>query len=676
MTRDDPEARKPAAGGRSEPDGVCRVHAQSGAPGPARLPLWTAVLVRGLGKMRVKTLLFCSTLALAAPTLACAQDATDGEDAVNDDRIIVLATGNRSTIDSTGQALSVITLDELHSVQGIDLTRALERVPGLTWTRNGGPGSFTGVRLRGADAEQVLVLVDGVRVEDVSAPSGGFDFGTLALGEVARIEVLRGSNSVPWGSAALGGVIAVTTRQIDGAEAQVEYGSHDTLSSQATLGMAGDAGAISISGGYSRSDGVSAAAVGTEADGYRNWRASTRGALALMPGLRLVANARLADTRTQIDGFPPPTYMTFGDTPEFQDTRQAGGRAGFDFASDRFSLASGLALAHTRRAYFDPTWSPDPSFSYRGQSLRWDMTGSARGPSGLRLDFGADSEWSHFASTFDARASARETSGHAMLGWNGTQGAVSAGVRHDNHNRFGGAWTLGANGTWKLNEDLRLLASYGEGFKAPTLFQLLSDYGNAALRPETSKTIDLGLALDMQDSGIAMSATVFRRDSRDLITFVSCTSLDRCDDRPSGLYDNVARSRANGVELELGANLPANLRLQTAYAYTEARNRSGLNAGNDLPRRPRHALTTALDWSGDKVTLGADLRWVGASFDDAGNSRRLASHVLVALRASAPVTQRVDVFARVENLFDTAYETVADYGTWGRAAFVGARARY
>ena len=128
--------------------------------------------------------------------------------------ITVLATGSDRALDQTGQAITVLPLQTIEAVQGVDLTRVLDRVPGLTWSRTGGLGAQTAVRLRGGEGQHTLVLVDGVRVEDPSAPSGGFDFGTLTSSVIERIEVLRGSNSVVWGSSAIGGVIAVTTREI------------------------------------------------------------------------------------------------------------------------------------------------------------------------------------------------------------------------------------------------------------------------------------------------------------------------------------------------------------------------------------------------------------------------------------------------------------------------------
>ena len=627
-----------------------------------------------------KYLLSVSVLAFASPTLA--QNVDEVVVAclrIDPDAITVIATGSETLLSRLGQPVTVITADEIQSIQGPDITRVLERVPGLTITRNGGPGSFTGVRLRGADAEQVLVLVDGVRLEDVSAPAAGFDFGTLTPGGIERIDVLRGSNSVVWGSAAIGGVIAVQSRDLNGIEASAEYGANESWTADAAAGLASDRAALTLNGGYTRTDGISAAAIGTEPDGFRQYRIGGRGRLNLTDQFAVVATARYADSRTDIDGFAAPTF-TFGDTPEYQDTRQASGRVGLRYVSEALTLNTGFALSDTKRDYFDPTFGTAPSYGYEGRSERADLTGRLNLPASFTLDFGADSEWTRFSSTFDAQAKANLTSGHAMLGWSTGRASLAAGVRVDDHSRFGTAWTFGANGSFELADNLRLRASYGEGFRAPTLYNLLSDYGNAALLPERSKSYDAGLEWGNRNAPLHASVTAFRRDSRNLIVFVSCASLNRCADRPFGLYDNVGNARAQGVEAELGARPTDTLHLQAAYTYLETENRTvGIaNLGKDLPRRPTHALTLSSDWTTPLagLTLGADLRMVGDSFDNASNATRLDGYALTTVRASFPVTEQVELYGRVENLFDRAYQTVATYGTQGRAAYIGLRARY
>ena len=203
--------------------------------------------------MRNYLIIGASLVALAAPLQA--QDVQDqptvSADPFSDfepeeTEITVTATGTRIELEDTGQPVTVIGEDEIESVQGADLTRVLERVPGLAFSRNGGPGAVTGVRVRGAEGEQLLVLLDGVRVSDPSAPSGGFDFGTLLSGNLAKIEVLRGSNSTIWGSDAVGGVLVASTRAESGLVASADYGSYDTVpggvSGGIGIGRGGDGG--------------------------------------------------------------------------------------------------------------------------------------------------------------------------------------------------------------------------------------------------------------------------------------------------------------------------------------------------------------------------------------------------------------------------------------------------
>ena len=594
-------------------------------------------------------------------------------------QITVVATGSPGRIDQTGQPITVLSAADLARLQGPDITRALEQVPGLVLSRNGGPGAFTGVRLRGADSEQILVLIDGVRVEDVSAPGAGFDFGTLTSGGIERIDVLRGANSLVWGSAALGGVIAVTTKDLNGLEASTEGGSRVSFAGDAAAGLSRGKYDLSLSGGYSTTDGVSAAASGTEPDGARQWHLGGKARFDLAEGLSFLATARYADTRTEIDGYPAPNY-TFADTPEYQTTRQASSRVSLRYKAQWLTLNTGYALADTKRDYFDPVFGTAPSYGYRGRSQRADLTGRAQLPASFALDFGADSEWTRYSGTFDAPQCARQSSGHAMLGWHTARVSLAAGLRYDDHSRFGHATTLGANASLHLTDTLRLRTSYGEGFKAPTLFQLLSDYGNAALRPERTRNYDAGL--EYTAGPIRAALTVYRRDSRNLIAYVSCylQTTGICKNHPNDTYDNLGKARAEGVEAELTLRPDSRVTLRSIYTYTRARNLtpSSADLGNDLARRPRHALTLSSDWETplEHIALGADLRLTSRSFDDNANTVPLAGGPLAALRASIPLSERITLYGRIENLAGTRIQTAAGYGTPGRSAFAGLRVRY
>lgn len=599
-----------------------------------------------------------------------------------DPAITVLATGLEAPVDASGQSIGVIGAEEIASVGGADIARVLERLPGVTLARNGALGGFTGLFVRGANSQQVLVLIDGVRVADMAAPSGGYDFGNLMTGPVGKIELLRGSNGVIWGSGAIGGVVALTTRDVSGVEGSIEYGANNARSGEVTGGIGGERAALSLSAGYTETDGFSSAAAGTEDDGFRQYRLGGRGRLVLGHGLSLFASGRYADSRIAFDGFASSPPYGLVDTPEYGETRELSGRAGLAYAGGALALEAAFSHYDISRDTFDPRFGSVPGFASDGRQQRAEVKGRYALSGPLRIDFGADHEWSRFETTYDAAARARLASGHALLGWYGDRLSVAAGVRIDDHSRFGSAWTFGANGSYALGGGWRLRASYGEGFKAPSLFQLYSDYGNPALQPERSRSYDIGIGKGTRNDPLHLAVTAFRRDTRGLIDYVSCFSSSDplCGDGRFGFYANVGSARAQGVEVELGARVSENFRAQAAYTWLEAKDRTpgGFDTGNDLARRPRHAVSVAVDWITPLagLALGADLRMVSGSFDNAGNSTRIEGHALGTVRASLPVSDRIELFGRIENLTDAEYQTAAGYGMAGRSAYVGARARF
>ena len=633
--------------------------------------------------MKYLFLLGCSFF-LADPTLA--QDAAVEDDAAGtitlveplaDALVTVVASGSEVGVQSVGQSVTVMSGAEIDSVQGPDLTRALERLPGVTITRNGGLGNFTGLRVRGADAEQLLVLVDGVRMADTASPAGGYDLGNLLSGGVSKVELLRGSNSVVWGSQAMGGVLAVTTGDLDGGRLAAEYGAQNSVSANASYGKYTSGLQTALTAGYVRTDGISTAAMGTEPDGFRQWRVTGRVKAELSQDLYATFAARYADSRLDIDGFPAPSF-SFADTPEYQITREASGRAGLEYRTGGVQLRGSYALTDIRRAYFDPTFGTAPNYETFGRSERAELNGTADLPANFTLDFGADNERTRFRSSFDPEHKARQSSGHALLGFRAYPVSLAAGVRVDDHSKFGTHWTFGANGSYDVGGGWRLRASYGEGFKAPTLFQLLSDYGNGALRPETSRSVDAGIELGERNGrGVHLAATLFRRDSKDLIDFVSCFGVTTgiCTSRPFGTYNNVSRARAEGFELEGDVQPVDGLSIHAAYSYVKTVNRGN---SKDLARRPRHALSLSADWETPLagIKLGADLRVVSRSFDDAGNFTQLDGYALGTLRASVPLGERFELYGRIENVGNVRYQTAAGYGTAGRSAYIGARARF
>jgi len=614
-----------------------------------------------------------AALLLASPALA--QSDPDLADVDNQEAqtITVLASGAPQALEATGQQITVFDKEQIEAVQGADITRLLERAPGVSLSRNGGVGSFTALRVRGAEAEQVLVLVDGVRLADPASPGAGFDLGTLAMGNLSRVELQRSSNSTIWGSQAIGGVLLVETDMLRGAQSSLEFGSHETL--YATGNIGGEIGPLHLAanGGYLDSNGFSAAEAGGEADGYRQWELAGRANVQVARGLSGFANMRLAEAQVDIDGFPAPAF-TLADTDEYQDTRQLSGALGLAYDAGDIALRASYSQARTKRENYNPAFGAAPGYTTNGLSQNAQLRGQANVLNSVSLQFGAEQEWTAFSTLFDPRQQTWQLGSYLQADYTDQTVSVAAGLRRDEHRDFGSEWSFGADASYALSQNIRLTASYGEGFKAPSLFQLLSDFGNAGLQPETSRSFDIGIAAET--GPFAASVSAFRRNTRDQIAFVSCFGMSGgiCTNRPFGTYDNVTRTRAEGIEAQVSARLGSGLTLQGVYALVDTKDR---DSGNVLARRPRHAATITALWQPHvALNLAADLRVVSHSFDDAGNFVRLDGYEVMSLRGDWSVTPHLRLFGRMENLWAEDYQTAAGYATGGRSAHVGVRLQY
>ena len=626
-----------------------------------------------------------SLSALSIPSVA--QDEVDSRlisqfDLPDEATITVTATGTRSEVEDTGQSVNVIGEDEIDSVQGADLTRVLERVPGLTFSRNGAAGSVTSVRLRGAEGEQTLVIVDGVRVADQAAPGGGFDFGNLLTSNLAKVEVLRGSNSTIWGSDAIGGVLVASTSAESGLRASAEYGSRETVNASVSGGVSEEAFFLGGSASWFATDGFSAAEAGTESDGFEQWAVNGQARFYLSDSFEVFARGRWAEGELDVDGFPAPNF-TLADTLETQDTRQYSASTGAIYDTGPLFVQATYSFADTERVNLDPAFGP--TFASDGHSDRVDLRGEWRPIGPLIVNFGGEHEWSSYDTLFDPGENTRIFGAYTQLGIEFGRLSGHAGVRFDDHARFGSELSFGGDLSYAVADGVRLRASVGEGFKAPTLFQLFSDFGNPALQPERSTSYDLGVSVGeraLTGRKFYGAVTLFQRDAENQIQFAACADPANplCPNRPFGFYDNVGLVRAQGLEVELAARPVENFTARAVYAYIDTENRTSgaANNGNDLPRRPRHALTASFDWETPLagLTLGGDIRLLGDSFDDAGNFTRLDGYAVGTVRASLPIGEHVELFGRVENLWDEQYQTAAGYATAGRSGHVGARARF
>lgn len=606
------------------------------------------------------------------------------------DDVVVVANRAPEPLSQVGSSVTVLSEAVIRDSQSTFVSDLLATTPGINVARNGGAGGLTSVFIRGADSDQTVVLVDGVQVNDPSAPGGDFDFGALLTGDAARIEILRGAQSTLYGSQAMGGVVSITTTPTAAPDTRltVEAGSRSTALVSASTGATfGDLG-VRLAGQHLQTAGISAFDQnlgGRERDGHHNNSLTGRLDYALGADWALDLRGYYSQSRTEYDGLVPPDYA-FGDDREYGTYRQATGYAGLNGSTAGGVLKHRLALQYTdsdRRAYNPDLGAIDETFYGIGRNRRVEYQGTWAIGERSRLVFGAQDERAALSTDSPAydvgpglvRAAVVTRSAYAQLTTTQSGLTLTAGARRDHHETFGSHSTAQGAVAWAAGHDLVFRASLGQGFKAPALYQLFSPYGNTGLRPETATSWDAGVEFRPLAGRGLLGATYFHRDSENLITYIDCSKPDpRCLAQPLGYYENTARAVTRGVELQAGLTISSAWSVAANYTYADSRDRSSGAAteGRELFRRPPSFGNLSVTYCPDErlaATLAA--RFAGRTFDDPLNQIRLSPYVVVDLRASYNLTERYSVYGRLENLADRRYEVAYRYGTYGRGAFVG-----
>lgn len=626
--------------------------------------------------------------------------APDAAAAASADTIMVTATRIALPLDKVAASITLLDKAAIDRAQDIGVSELLLRTPGVSMARNGGYGTATSLRIRGAESDQTVVVIDGVKLNDPSSAGGGYNFANMLVGDAARIEVLRGPQSILWGSQAIGGVVNIVTalpdKDLEGSF-DVEAGSRDTVSARAAVG--GHSGPVRwrISGQTFTTDGISAIAPafgGEEKDSYTNRQLTGRVEVALTEGVTADLRGYYSRGRTEFDS-------TTADNPAYGINREFVGYAGLraDLLDGRFRNRIGYAYTDTDRDNFDPRNERPKTFDSAGKNRRFEYQGSLAITDAWTLMMGLENERSRFRSVSPpaalataiptpARGNAEITSAYAQVSLEPLHGlTLSGGARYDDHSRFGGKTLFSAGGVWALPTGTVVRASYGEGFKAPTLYQLFSEYGNTALAPEQAHGWEAGVEQRLAQGRIRFGAAWFDRTTTDQVIFNSCSStstLALCFQpgttiRRSGYYQNVARAEAHGIEAQAAVEPFDGLTIDGNYSWTVSEDRSAgmTNFGRWLPRRPRQQANAAISYAWPfGLTTGAALRWSGHSFDNASNTLRLDAYTLVDLRAELRLSDRLRLVARVENLFDEGHMTAYRYGTLGRSIYAGLRGRF
>lgn len=625
--------------------------------------------------------------ALLAPNFASAQTANLATP--TDEDIVVTAARTPQTLNQLGSAISIVDAEVIERQQLQSLDEALERVPGVSITRSGGLGQNTQVRLRGFTTKHVLVMIDGIKLNNAAESSNQFGINNLLLDNVERVEVLRGPQSGVYGADAVAGVIHVITRRPEGPmqwRANAGYGSHNT----AELGLSadGEAGAFSYLFGasYLSTDGISLASRApgnVEDDGYENLTLNARVTWELTPNAEIDSWVRYTQAQNDTDngslpagnplGLPP--YL-FQDSPGYVDNNEL-------FAAIRGTLETfGGALTHeVQLSYVDVESQSVTPFAVSdslGRTIEASYVGSWNFAPESAFLFGAEHRIEDGA--FDQPAG----SAFAAIDESRTNSAVfvnlnlapveglylSGAARYDNNEEFGGDTTYRITGAYNLPEQLhiagfgtKIRASYGTGAEAPSLRQLLGSsptyQGNRDLTPESTWMAEAGLDLTSADRSTRVSLSYYTGEATDGIFNIYDPLLGVS--RPENTPDVVAME---GIELELEYAPVRWLELSFAYANSSA---TMVATGVQLFGRPENEASVALTlMPTDAFSMTLDAYWRDNFFSDYPSSYEMPGYSVFNLSAGYQLTEGVRVSARLQNLFDEQYEEKLGDSTYGR----------
>lgn len=640
-----------------------------------------------------RLLLSAAPIALVAS--ACGAPALAQDDAEFDDTpitfkerkaspIVVTATrsGNVSVNAFTG-SYTVIDEEQIEQRQIRNIEDALRDVPSVSVAVT--PGQ-TQIRLRGTEANHVLVLVDGIEVSDPG--SGEFDIGTLQAEIGSRVEVLRGPQSALWGNDAIGGVVAYESASgsdLDGFAARFEGGTNNTFNGAARAGFADDDWDFALSGTVVSTDGEPNARNGTRDIGRDSYTLSAKGSVAAARNFTLRAVARYVRTEGEFNdqdfAFGSPTIGLVVDSP------------GNEFENESFSALLGARLealggswthdlsaqiTDANRQTTAPAGFPSSTESYRFKAsyvTAYDFGGSEH-----NLTFAADYELEGFNNvlTFDDRNEVENAGFVGEYRYSGDRFDFAAAIRQDVNDLFQDATTFRVGAGFRVTETTRLRAAVGSGVKNPTLNELFGFFdgqfvGNPDLEPEESTGWEVGFDQTFADGRVTVSATYFQAELEneifsafDPVTFISSPANRTTD------------SEQQGVELALAAVLGAGFSFNGTYSFLDAEE----NEVEEV-RRPDHLASAALNWEHPRELGSANLvvRYNGEAFDSnfatfPATIETLEAYTLVNFNARVKLTDGINAFGRVENLLDEEYEPVFSFVAPGRTALIGIEARF
>ncbi|MDB4277464.1 TonB-dependent receptor [Gammaproteobacteria bacterium] len=632
-----------------------------------------------------KFLALMSCISFVMPNIASAQQA-DGDM----ENILVSASLLPITINRSANAITIIDRNEINNRAVVSASDLLRDVAGLAVSRSGAQGSQTQIRMRGGEANHLLVLVDGVEANN-PAQSDEFNWGTLVAAHIERIEIIRGPQSSILGSDAMAGVVNIITRSTDqplSANAFFETGGFNTQNNGISIGFKDGGFDMRLGASDLQTDGENISRSGSEKDGYENTNLNLKSGWRASDQLRLTFVARQSDGMNEYDADSDFDSL-IDDQDNVSKFRSATMQLKADYSSFNGHWQHQLSMAQStnKNAEFNQRTPGTVTDSNKDQyrlvsSLLWDELNhrlslliereeeefQQRGPIN---DYGV------FGIYDPNQTRSRETDSLALEYRADISEKLTLAVstRHDDNSEFNSSDTSRVEAIYQINDSVRLRSAYGTAIKNPTFTERFGFYtnfiGNPSLEPEESSNWELGIDQLFNQGGSTLSVTFFNSELENEIdgNFMDPVTFRYTSKNRQGL------SKRQGMELTTVNKLNDALSLNTSYTYTDSVEPDGANRLVDEVRRARHIGSLNLSWQAmDSLHINANAQYNGSQMDVVyPKNVKLADYTVVNLSANYRATPNLDVYVRFDNLLDESYEEVFSYQTLGFSANVGVR---
>jgi vitamin B12 transporter len=607
----------------------------------------------------------------------------------NEQAIVVSPTATATPLDQIASSVTVITAKDMERDQRRTVPDALANVPGLNVVQSGGPGGLTSVFIRGTNSNHTKVLIDGIDVSDPSNANRSFDLGQLLTSDIQQIEVLRGPQSGLYGADALGGVISIITKKGEGpprVTGMIEGGSFGTFNQTAALSGSQDRINYAFNVTHFRATDVPVTplellppqqkAIGNS---YDNMTYSTKLGVDVSDNLTLNAVARYTDATLHFTGdtFDPSTFSIFPAAAQStQIVHQLFTRGEAVWSAFDGRIKNYFGVNYTNHWNYNISPGDIAPTITTGDRVKYDWHAVTQLAPYHTVIVGAEHETETLQTSTVSAENVNKAGYVELQSQFANRLFLVENVRQDDNDRFG------EHPTYRLAPavivpftETKFKASYGTGFKAPTLNQLFVSlpafffFANPNLKPEESVGYDAGFEQPLFNGLVHFGSTYFHNDLTNLIQFVVDPTTF------SSTNANVARAITEGTENFVSATITDRVRVRADYTFTRAVDAA---TGLELLRRPKEKWSANVIWNPiDPLTISATMLHVGSFIDanrDFSIPRLLApGYTVINLAADYAINDQLKIFGRIDNLFNVHYQNPTGFLQPGLGVYAGMR---